>query len=94
MMMFAGFTKDQVDAELKWAAVHGSEFQFVGSFEEVAAYCDAEDGVDNIELADMADQTADMVRFVEAWERINRKLGRVSYADLFRAYSIEDVAAM
>ena len=98
MKKFAGFTKEQVDAELMWVAIHNNGERFIGTYAEVTAHSDTfesnkYDCVECIEVAGVEDQTADMVRFVEAWERINKRFWRfIPYGDLFRAYSIEEVA--
>lgn len=91
---FAGFTKAQVDAELKWLARHSTGYRFVGTFEEVKAHCalyedDEWDYIKDIDLLCKEGQSPAMAKFMEAWEEVDRKDGFTTLPDLFEKYGEE-----
>lgn len=94
MKKFAGFTIEQVNAELKWVARHSTGYRFVGTYAEVAAHIAAceEDEWDYIKDVDMLckeGQTPAMQRFAEAYEEIEKQHGWITFPELFEKFGTE-----
>lgn len=94
MKKFAGFTKERVDAELKWVARHSTGYRFVGTYAEVAAHCascedDDWDYIMDVDILCEEGQTPDMAKFISAWEELNKRVGWVTLPELFEKHGEE-----
>ena len=95
MKKFAGFTREQVDAELKWVARHSTGYRFVGTGPEVAAHCvacqdDEWDYIKDMDILCEEGQTPAMAKFVAAWLALEKKVGWLTLDELLSEYGEEE----
>ena len=94
MKKFAGFTREQVDAQLKWVARHSTGHRFVGTYDEIKKHCDMceDDEWDYIKDVDVLcddGQNEDMKKFMQAWMEVEKKHGFVTIPELFEKFGEE-----
>lgn len=94
MKKIAGFTIEQVNAELKWVARHSTGYRFVGTWAEVKEHIeraeeDEYDYIKDVDLLCKEGQTPDMQRFVEAKEAAEKLHGWMTFPELFEKYGTD-----
>lgn len=95
MKKVAGFTIEQVEAELKWVARHSTGWRFVGTHKEIMEHLeryDSDDEYDYIKDVDVLcgeGQTPDMKRFMEAYEEAWKQHGWMTIPELFEKYGTD-----
>ena len=94
MKKFAGFTAEEVNEKLLWVVRCSTGERFVGNRAEVDKFVDRYyetewDYIKDIDVLCGDGQNADMKKFVDAWEEINKKHGFKVFWELFEEYGEE-----
>lgn len=84
MKKFAGFTREQVEKELKWV-VKFVGWRKSGTIAELKWFLDNEE-IRDMDLASKEAQTPDMQKFMDAWEAIEKQYGFTPLPELFEKY--------